>query len=115
MTHLTRSDAVGIEAIAKIKEVPRGTEHHLRVHREESKRTGRDAESSELRHNTERKLYRDLSRYYPRQTLRLWERRPLLLKSKDGCIQSTGDIPLTTFLSVLEDLEDHPELLPPPK
>ena len=96
MTHLTRLDAVGIKAISTIKKAP-STEHCLVVKCENTKRSGRDAKSAEVRCNLERELYQDLSRYYPR-TLGLWERPKLLSKCKDGCIRCASDIPLTYFI-----------------
>ena len=55
------------------------------------------------------KLYEEVSRYYPWRA-GYWKPRELLSNCKYKHFRRAGDISLTHFLPVVDDLEAHPEL-----
>jgi hypothetical protein len=75
----------------------------------EAEANSKTAVRERLRRDSGRELYQELSRYYLRSEGR-WMRPELLSKCKHGYVQCIGNIPLTTFLSVVKDLETYPSL-----
>ena len=61
------------------------------------------AQQERKRRDQKRELYEELSRYYPQGT-REWNRPQLLSNCKQEHIKYAGDIPLTSYSSVLRDL-----------
>ena len=105
ITHLIRSDPAAIKAISTIK----GMKSKPRLIIGEAKddeAVSEAARKERIRRGTERDLYQDLSRYYPRDQ-GMWSRPKLLSKCED-CHFFSGDIPLTCFLASVGRFREPP-------
>ena len=99
-------------AISKIRDVVH-QEPRLKVVPKaapEKASVGRKALGGREWRDTERRLYQELSRYYPLDTRPYWTRPGLLANCKHGCFKCTGDIPPTHSLLVVDDLKANPDL-----